>query len=165
MQAVPLTPVPQPSEQPSISSPLLGRWLAGPLLFLFQPPPGFLQLGQWIGCRVGGHGGVLNEGMGRLHHIAQLGADPGVHSDRALDGDRAGQVVRQLLLSAGRALGKGKQREKHSHSTIWGSLPPPGRGSPTPLPSFGQCQWCPWYGHQRATGVALNLRGQGDLSP
>lgn len=78
--------------------PLLRGHLAGSLLFLLQTPPGFLQLCQRVGGRVGGHCGVLNEEVGRLDRVAELRADPGVHGPRTFYGQGPGALVSLLLL-------------------------------------------------------------------
>lgn len=143
-----------------MASPLLGGRLAGPLLLLLQPPPGLLQLGERVGRGVGRHGRVLDEGVRGLHDAPQLGTDPGVHRDRPLHGDRPGQVVRQLLLCAGRTGGRGRG----AHSPAEGLTVPKSSKEQAPLtpPRAGSGQGGPpGAAEQRAPASNLAMRGLG----
>lgn len=90
---------PSHTQSDHIIIPLLKREFSSPFFLLFQPPASFLQLGERVGGWVGWHGGILNEGVGRLDDVAELGADPRVHRHRPLDGQGPDHVVGQRLLS------------------------------------------------------------------
>lgn len=77
----------------SVHLPLLGLYRPRLYLLLLKPPAHLLQLDEGAGSRVGGHGGILDERVGRLHVVTQLGADARVHRPRSLCRTQAGSLV------------------------------------------------------------------------
>lgn len=90
--------IPAPSQNaPSLPPPL-------PLLLRLgdfgEPAARFLQLGQGVGRGERGHGGVLDEGVGRLRPARVAAGPPGVVAAGALAGSPLGEVGAVGLLCA-----------------------------------------------------------------
>lgn len=98
LPTAPQIPAPNPAGvTPSLLPPL-------PLLLRLgdfgEPATRFLQLGEGVGRRERGHGGVLDEGVGGLHPPRVAAGPPGVVAAGALTGGPLGEVGAVGLLCA-----------------------------------------------------------------
>lgn len=101
-----------------ISSPLLGLQRSRlPPLFL-KPPARLFQLCEGVGGWVGGHGWVLDEGMGGLHIVAELSGNPRVHSPRPLHRTGPRHLVTLSFLGAGDAAKEQARPKELLHDSL-----------------------------------------------
>lgn len=73
--------------------PLLGLDSSRLNLLLLEPAAHLLQLDEGAGSWVGGHGGILDERVRRLHVVPQLGAGARVNRPRSLRRAETGSLV------------------------------------------------------------------------
>lgn len=102
-----------------VRSPLLGLQRSRlPPLFL-KPPACLFQLCEGVGGWVGGHGWVLDEGMGGLHAVAELSGHPRVHSPRPLHRTGPRHLVTRSFLGAGDAAKEYTRPKELLHDSFW----------------------------------------------
>lgn len=101
-----------------VPSPLLGLQRSRlPPLFL-KPPARLFQLCERVGGWVGGHGWVLDEGMGGLHVIAELSGHPRVHGPRPFHRTWPRHLVTLSFLGAGDAAKEQARPKELLHDSL-----------------------------------------------
>lgn len=95
----PVPPLPSHAQPDLVAIPLFKGKFSSPFFFLLQPPASFFQLGERVGCWIGWHSRILDEGVRRLDSVPELGTDPRMHCNRSLNGEGSDHIMGQLLLS------------------------------------------------------------------